>query len=81
MDSIIPDGEINRIGFQLNINETIDANYENFIAFNKGLTVFVYKEEPQVDVDAESGEQKPVLNDKKEIKMKVETVGGVFVDF
>lgn len=46
MDSIIPDGEINRIGFQLIINETIDANYENFIAFNKGLTVFVYKEEP-----------------------------------
>lgn len=65
MDSILPDGQINRLGFQLNINEVIEANFENFQSVNKGMTVIVYKEEPQVDTDAESGEQKVFLNDKK----------------
>jgi hypothetical protein len=44
MDSILPDGETNRLAFQLIFEELIKANFENFQSVNKGMTIIVYKE-------------------------------------
>ena len=63
MDTIQPDGEINRLDFQLFIEEIVQENYDTLVQLNKGITIYVYKQEPKLVTDPETGEQKPVVNE------------------